>query len=580
MLDELRISGLGVIEDAVLALAPGFTVLTGETGAGKTMVLTGLGLLFGGRADPALVRPGAAQAVVEGRVCLPAGHPVLRRAAELGADLDDDGALVLSRSVSAQGRSRCQLGGRAVPLAVLAELGEQLLAVHGQSDQQRLLRPAEQRAALDRFAGEPVATLAARYREVFAQLRAASRELAELTSDALERAREADVLRHGLARIDALRPQPDEEQALAAETARLAHAETLREAAAQAHARLSAGPEAAPGQVDVQGLLGEAARHLRAAASYDPALQELAVRAEEAGYLLADLAGDLAGYAAGIETDPARLAALQQRAADLATLTRLYGQDARAVLDWAARARERLAVLEGDDGRRAELTAATGALAAELGRCAAQLTEGRTRAGRGFAAAVGAELAGLAMPRASLTVEVRHSEDPQGLPVGPRRLAFGPHGVDEVELLLAAHPGAPPRPLHRGASGGELSRVMLALEVVFAGADPVPTMVFDEVDAGVGGEAAVEVGRRLARLAASHQVLCVTHLPQVAAFADRHLAVGKGADGRVSRGGVRSVDGEARLRELARMLAGLTDSALGRAHAEELLAVAASGRRR
>ncbi|MHB8341087.1 MAG: DNA repair protein RecN [Mycobacteriales bacterium] len=587
MLEEVSISGLGVIDDAVMELAPGLTVLTGETGAGKTMVLQGLGMLFGGRADPTLVRPGAARASVEGRLALTPGNPAIERAVAAGADFDDDGVLLVSRTLTAQGRSRCYLGGRAVPAGLLAELAADLLAVHGQSDQLRLLRPPEQRAALDRFAGAEVLPVLARYREVFARWQAAAAELVELTERARERAREAELLRHGLEQVAAVAPVAGEEEDLAAEVSRLSHAELLRHAASQAHALLTSqqqdegeGGGAGYGG-GVLGGLAEATRAVQSAGAHDTALAAIGGRLADAGYLLSDVALDLVEYAAQVEADPAALAAAQERQAALRRLIRLYGADSTAVLGWAGAATTRLAELESDDDRRGALAASTAALHAELGSLAAELSTARSAAAIRFATAVTAELAALAMPAARIQVAVRQRDDADGLLVtGPlvaaRRVSFGPQGVDEVEMLLTAHPGAPERPVARGASGGELSRVMLAIEVVFAEADPVPTMIFDEVDAGVGGAAAVEVGRRLARLARTHQVVCVTHLPQVAAFADRHLLVAKSDDGRITRAGVSVLDRGARVRELSRMLAGLADSALAQGHAEELLALAAA----
>ena len=572
----MRIRGLGVIEDAVLELAPGFTVVTGETGAGKTMVVTGLGLLFGGRADAGAVRTGAGMAVVEGRVGVQPDAPAARRAQEAGGILDD-GAVLISRSVSAEGRSRAHVGGRSAPVALLAELGSELLAVHGQSDQQRLLAPARQRAALDRFAGAAVEDVLGDYAATYERARAVERELEEIVRRQRERAQEADLLRFGLAEVAAVAPLSGEDAELAAEESRLAHADALRGAASSAHTLLLGDPDST-GAPDTVGLVAQARRALEPARQHDESLGALGDRLADVGYLLADVAADLASYAAGVDVDPLRLAAVQDRRAALAALTRKYGQSVDEVLAWSARAAARLTELEGDDERIEGLRAERVEIRERLARAAARLSAARGEAGDRFGTAVTAELAHLAMPHAHVQVALRQVEDPAGLEVEGRPLSYGPTGVDEVELLLAPHTGAPPRPLAKGASGGELSRVMLAVEVVFAGADPVPTFVFDEVDAGVGGTAAVEIGRRLARLAGTAQVLVVTHLPQVAAFADRHLVVVKADDGSVTRSGVLALDHEGRVRELARMLAGRADSASARAHAEELLATAVATR--
>ncbi|WP_037860649.1 DNA repair protein RecN [Streptomyces sp. NRRL S-340] len=575
----MRIRSLGVIDDAVVELSPGFTAVTGETGAGKTMVVTSLGLLLGGRADPALVRIGAGKAVVEGRVAVPSGAAAVLRAEEAGAELDD-GALLISRTVSAEGRSRAHLGGRSVPVGLLAELADDLVAVHGQTDQQGLLKLSRQRQALDRYAGDAVAVPLTKYTEAYRRLRAVSAELEEITTRARERAQEAAMLRFGLDEVAAVEPRAGEDAELAEEAERLGHAEALASAATAAHAALAGDPEDPEG-IDAATLVAGAQRALEAVRAHDPALAALADRIGEIGILLGDVAGELAGYADDLDADPLRLAAVEERRAALTALTRKYGEYDKgvdAVLDWAERSAVRLTELDGDDERIGELTAERDALRAELGGLAQALTDARAEAAQRFAAAVTAELASLAMPHARVSFDLRQTEDPDGVEVDGRTVAYGPSGVDEVELLLAPHPGAPPRPIAKGASGGELSRVMLAVEVVFAGTDPVPTYLFDEVDAGVGGKAAVEIGRRLAKLAKTAQVVVVTHLPQVAAFADRQLLVEKTNDGSVTRSGVKVLEGEDRVRELSRMLAGQEDSETARAHAEELLETARADR--
>jgi DNA repair protein RecN (Recombination protein N) len=639
MLEEVRITGLGVIDDAVLELSPGFTVVTGETGAGKTMVVTGLGLLFGGRADPARVRPGAQRAIVEGRLQIDPDGEVARQVDEAGGELDDNGAaLVISRSVSAEGRSRAHAGGRSVPVSLLTYLADDLVAVHGQADQQQLLRAGRQREALDTYAGAELAQVRTDYQRAYGRHRDARAELAELTQMARERTAEAEDLRRALEEIEALDPVAGEDAQLLAEEERLGNAEALRAAAAAAHEALLGDPSAvAYDRPDAITLVGGARQELEAVRRHDPALAGLADRLNEASYLLADVAGELASYTGSLDADPARLAAVQERRAALARLVRAYGSRAAAetparqqagpgkpggpdapaephdpgypgetgepreidgvgglsvtggprgaqgaggtagaagaglpdlatILAWTKIAAARLNELEGDDERIAGLAQEEAELAARVAELAGTLTALRHDAALRFSRDVTAELTALAMPHARLTVAIRPLDEP------------GPHGADDVEIRLAAHPGAPPLPLTKGASGGELSRVMLAIEVVFAGADPVPTFVFDEVDAGVGGKAAVEIGRRLARLARLAQVIVVTHLPQVAAFADNHLVVTKAGDGLVTSSGVVRLDQPGRVRELSRMLAGLEDSEFGRAHAEELLTMAASER--
>jgi DNA repair protein RecN (Recombination protein N) len=574
MLEEVRITGLGVIDDAVLEPSPGLTVVTGETGAGKTMVVTGLGLLFGGRGDPARVRPGADRATVEGRLRIEPGGHVAQQVDQAGGELDDDGrALVVSRSVSAEGRSRAHAGGRSVPVSLLTYLADELVAVHGQADQQQLLRPARQRTALDKYAGDKLAAVLSDYQRSYHRHREVSGELAELTARARDQERQAEELRAGLAEIDSLGPVAGEGEDLLAEEERLAHADALHAAATTAHEALVGDASAGTYEgADAVALLTGAVRALEGAADHDPELAALASRVAEAAYVVSDVATELASYIQSVEADPVRLAVVQERRADLGRLIRAFGSrgdgagDLAAVLAWSKDAAGKLAELDGHDDRVTALAAEEAEFAARADDLAARLTELRRQAAERFAEAVTVELAALAMPHARLTVAVTPASE------------LGPHGRDEVEIRLAAHPGAPSLPLHKGASGGELSRVMLAIEVVFAGADPVPTFVFDEVDAGVGGKAAVEVGRRLARLARLAQVVVVTHLPQVAAFADTHLVVEKANDGSVTRSGVIRLDQQGRVRELSRMLAGLEDSELGQAHAEELLGVAAAER--
>jgi DNA repair protein RecN (Recombination protein N) len=617
MLEEVRITGLGVIEDAVLEFSPGFTVVTGETGAGKTMVVTGLGLMFGGRADPARVRPGADRATVEGRLRIEADGPAVRQVLDAGGELDDDGrTLIVSRSVSAEGRSRAHAGGRSVPVSLLIGLADDLVAVHGQADQQQLLRASRQRHALDEFAGPALSAVMADYQRAYGRHRDVRAELSELTARARERAAEAEDLRRALDEIERSEPVAGEDTALLAEEERLGHADALHAAATAAHGALLGDPsDGAYHGGDAVTLLGTARQALDGVAAHDPDLASLAGRLSEAAYLVSDVATDLASYVESLDSDPARLAAVQERRAELTRLIRAYGSRVAvpapaeagepgaglsedpaqqgatpqapgteagaaagpvapaalvpglaSVLAWAEQAQRRLTELSGDDDRIGVLGAEENRLAETVRDLGGKLTSLRKEAAERFAAAVTEELSALAMPHAKITVPVMPQDE------------YGPHGADEVEIRLAAHPGAPSLSLAKGASGGELSRVMLAIEVVFAGADPVPTFVFDEVDAGVGGKAAVEIGRRLARLARRAQVIVVTHLPQVAAFADTHLVVEKASDGSVVSSGISRLDDAGRVRELSRMLAGLEDSEHGQAHAGELLAAAGAER--
>ncbi|MCU1552917.1 MAG: recN [Arthrobacter sp.] len=569
MLEELRIRDLGVITDATLPLGPGLSVVTGETGAGKTMVVTAVGLLLGARSDAGAVRSGAKSASAEAIVKLDSGHAAVARAREAGADVEefDGGAeLLLARSVGADGRSRAYLGGRVAPVGVLAEVGETLVVVHGQSEQIRLKSPVAQRGALDKFAAESLAGTLAAYQEQHGHWKKIQAELDSLRSAARERLREAESLEAALAEIDAVDPQPGEDESLKAEAVKLANVEELRIAATTAHQALIA-EDFGEGS-DATALVDAAKRTLEHVAEHDEELGSAASRLAEVGFLLNDIATELASYQASLDTEgPERLAEIEDRRAALAKLVRKYAPSIDEVLVWAEEARARYEELQDDSTRIEALDADVTRTEAELRKQAAAISKIRKKAAKDLSARVSAELKALAMADATLVINVDPGEQ------------LGPFGADDISFLLEPHSGAPARPLGKGASGGELSRVMLAIEVVLAAVDPVPTFVFDEVDAGVGGRAAVEIGRRLAMLARHVQVLVVTHLPQVAAFADQHIRVTKtsvrGADGAIATGftssDVRLLDADERVRELARMLAGQEDSESAQAHAQELL---------
>ena len=589
MLTELRIDSLGAIASASAQFHEGFTVLTGETGAGKTMVVTSLHLLGGARADAGRVRVGAERAVVEGRFSTANVGPQVaadidRMLESTGAERDEDGTVIAVRTVGADGRSRAHLGGRGVPAGVLAELTTPLLTVHGQNDQLRLQRPDQQRQALDEFGGAALGSLLDKYRGVRSQWLQARTELDERTRSSRELAQEADRLEFALNEIDGVAPQPGEDAAIVAEVKRLGALDSLRSAAAEAQAALSGAgdltDEVGPAASGALDLLGEA--RSRVESSDDQALTVLAPRLGEAITILTDVASDLTGYLEGLPADPGALDVLLSRQAELKTLTRKYAADVDGVLEWAAQARDRLGRIDVSADALASLAARVDSAATALAEAARALSRARAKSAGKLGKAVTAELAGLAMGKAKLEVMVRPmvatAQDSAPLEVDGQAVHAGSAGVDEVEFRLAAHDGAPALMLGKSASGGELSRVMLALEVVLAGAQSGVTMVFDEVDAGVGGRAAVEIGRRLARLSRTHQVIVVTHLPQVAAFADTHLVVDKVDGKRGADSGVRTLSDDERVAELARMLAGLGDTETGRAHAEELLATAGAER--
>jgi DNA repair protein RecN (Recombination protein N) len=580
VLTEIRIESLGAISVATAEFDRGLTVLTGETGTGKTMVVTGLHLLGGARADATRIRSGAERAVVEGRfttsdlddaVCV--GLDQVLDAS--GAERDEDGSVIALRSVSREGPSRAYLGGRSVPAKSLSGFTTELLTLHGQNDQLRLMRPEEQRGALDRFAAAGPAL--ERYRKLRDAWLSARRDLVDRRDRARELAQEADRLKFALNEIDSVDPQPAEDDALVADILRLSELDALREAAFGARAALSGALDDADGSGAADGLgLARAALE----STDDATLRGLAGQIGEALTVIVDVARELGGFLDELPTDASALESKLARQAQLRTLTRKYAADIDGVLRWAQESRERLAQLDISEEGMAALASRVDQLAHELSEAAVDLSKVRRKVAKRLAKAITAELSALAMADAEFTIGVTTDfvtdhDEPAALRLPSGELArAGGDGVDQVEFGFAAHRGMTVLPLAKSASGGELSRVMLALEVVLAASAAGTTMVFDEVDAGVGGWAAVQIGRRLARLARTHQVIVVTHLPQVAAYADVHLVVhstgGKGASG------VRRVGGDDRVAELARMLAGLGESDSGRAHARELLETAQS----
>ncbi|WP_085957922.1 DNA repair protein RecN [Corynebacterium fournieri] len=565
MLAEIAISNLGVISHASAELSPGLTVLTGETGAGKTMVVTGVRLLTGGRADASRVRTGSDGAVIEGAFGTAELPAEVREAVEdiaagAGAEADENGEYLVSRSVKASGRSSAHLGGRKVPAATLSEMAGHLLTIHGQNDQLRLMAPEQQLAALDRFDPAIAAKLNA-YREVYTAWRAAAKDLKERTEKRQELAQEVDRLQFAVNEIDAVSPQPGEDEELVAAINRLQDVDALREAAETALVAID-GADGIGGVGDVGGeaaaasdLVGRAQAALEAAS--DQELRDLGARLGEVAGVLSDVSAELGSYTGSLPSDPEELERLLQRQQDIKGLTRKYAPDAAGVVAWREKAGARLAKIDTSEGAVEKLRAKVAELETAMKKKAAALTKARTSAAAKLGKAVTEELHGLAMPKAQLTVNVAQAQ-------------YGRDGADAVEILLAPNSSLEPKPLATSASGGELSRVMLALEVILSESSSGATLVFDEVDAGVGGRAAVEIGRRLARLAAGNQVIVVTHLPQVAAYADTHLHVSKDVGDEAVTSGVAALAREDRIEELARMMAGMDDSDTGRAHAAEL----------
>ena len=556
MIEEISIRDLGVIADAKLRFGPGLTVLTGETGAGKTMVLTALGLLLGERSDTSAIRQGQDQIFVEGRWLIP-NHAKAKQLVSEAGGVIEDGQLLVNRIVSRDGRSRSAIGGASAPVNILSSLGEQLVAVHGQSDQIRLKSAVAQREALDQFSG--VAELLGKYRESFDEWKALEHRLVELRSASASKAAELEQLKEATSELERLNAQPGEDVALAEKAQRLTHSEELRVAASEAHELISSENE----QTDAIALVGKARRILEAAAVNDPELGKIAETLRELGFQLGENAAALSGYLASSESGGAEeLDRVQQRRAELSAAMKKFGPTLDEVLSYYESSGKRLLDLDSSDEQVSALSLEVDRLFAQVQDLAGQITAVRKHAALRLETAVTEELKTLAMGGATLVVAVDAGHDYQA------------HGVDQVSIQLAAYPGAEPRPIGKGASGGELSRIMLAIEVVLARTEQALTFIFDEVDAGVGGAAATEVGRRLAQLAKVAQVIVVTHLGQVAAFADQHLRVMKTVGEQYTASDVVALNGEDRVEEIARMLSGMSQSDVAKASARELIAKA------
>jgi DNA repair protein RecN (Recombination protein N) len=542
VLAELHIRGLGVIDEVTLEPGPGLSVLTGETGAGKTMVTVGLSLALGGRARSGMIRRGSDRASVEARFDV--------RGAPAAGDWAEDGELILARSLRTDGRTSARAGGQLAPLSTLERLGRGLVEVHGQHQTQRLLHPAAQLAFLDRFAGEAHLGVSERYRAAHRSMRDTAARLDRLDREARDRERERDLLTYQVREIEGAGLMPGEAGLLEGEASRLGNAERIGERAAQALAALTDEGGAADALRSASAGAAEVAR-------LDPAAAELAERLASLAEEVADAGSALRSYAEGVQADPVRLDQVRERIAAIRALERKYGDGESAVLAYLAEARGKLEELDGAGEERDGLAAELVRLEAECERLARKLTAGRRDAAPRLTEALAAELAELGMEGASF--EVRLTDEP----------ALGPDGAERALFLFSGGSGQEPQPLGKVASGGELSRLMLACRTVLADLDEVPTLVFDEVDAGIGGRAGVAVGRRLARLARTRQVLVVTHLPQIACFADRHFRVTKEEGTAI----VEALEEAARVAELSRMLSGMPTDEAAR-HAEQLLAEA------
>jgi DNA repair protein RecN (Recombination protein N) len=554
MLTELRIRDFAVIDRLAVRLAPGLNVLTGETGAGKSIIVGALSLLLGERASSEVVRTGATRAEVEGVFDVVGNDAVLELLAGHGVE-PEDGLLILRREVSAAGRGRVWINGVAATVAQLGEIGDHLVDLHGQHEHQSLLQPRQQRALLDAYAG--ATALAVEVRTSHDRLRDARARLAQLESRVRETEQRADFLRFQLEEIDRARVRPGEEEELEVDARRLEHASELAGLASTLHAELYAGEQA------IGARLVEVKRTVEQIARIDPALQPWQEVVENALYSLEELGREMGGYASAVEHEPARLDELRRRQDLLFRLRRKYGPDLADVLATAEAARLELAVLDSSSLDHVEIEREIDRADAALRDSAARLGEHRRRGAAALAGEIAAVLPELGMAAARFAIELTPLPE------------IGGAGAEDVEFRIAVNAGFEPRPLSRVASGGEMSRVMLALKTVLAQLDGIPTLIFDEIDAGIGGRVARQVGEKLGRVAQQHQVFVVTHLPQIASRADHHLLVQKGERDGMTATHVEVLEPDDRVREVARLLGGDPESDVSLDHARELLGGAA-----
>ena len=565
-LEEISIRNLGAIEQSHLELGRGLNVLTGETGAGKTMILTALNLVLGGKSDSALVRHGADRLMATAHFSLPKSEQGSFE--EIGAEVED-GSIIISRTVSADGKSKALCGGNAVPAGTLAELTSSLIEIHGQSANSQIVKTARQRELLDRFGGVDIAKSLNVYQENFHIYGALKERLSALKASASKRDGEIAELQEFVAAWNKLKATRGECGATADEINRLSSVEDLRIASSGALANLDSEESGALTS------LHSARRFLEAAKGKDSKLEEIADRIAESLYILDDASTDLASYATGLEADPDRLNLLQERKAELNSFLKRWagaGEADEELVLLAAKAKsakEAIADLQGGEERTAEIEAELLAAKKNLLDAAKKLSSARSKAASTLSAEVTKEIKALAMPHTQFFAEVVTPDYAGAL----KESDFTALGCDEVSMQIQGQVDGPKIALGKGASGGEMSRIMLALEVVIAKSHPVGTYIFDEVDAGVGGKAAIEVGKRLHALSKSAQVIVVTHLPQVAAWADTHFLVSKSSDGTIVASGVTRLSDSARIEEIARMLAGLEGSSSAQEHAAELLAL-------
>lgn len=562
-LEEISIRSIGVIEHSTLEISPGLTVLTGETGAGKTMILTALSLILGGKSDSSLVRKGSERLIASGSFSVP--KPLQDSFEERGLQVED-GQLILTRTVNADGKSKATSNAISVPSSVLAAASENLVEVHAQAANLNMTKAAKQRDLLDRFGGKELNGSLMKYQSELATYHELKSRISAMKKSIDSRDAQLSELREFAAVMGKLKLERGELQEITTEIGRLSSVEELRLAAQNA---VSVIEEEESGSLTTLGITRKSLDSVRAK---DPQIEELYQKVSEAFFLLDDAKGVLASYLANLEADPARLDYLNARKAEINALIKKYGgsqsadDELIALIERFESSKNAIADLEGGDERLKELESELIGIKKKLVAAAKSLSSIRSDNATKLSKEVTKEIQQLSMPHTSFHCQVQ-SADYNAL----KESDFTALGCDEISMLIQGHKDGPLVPLAKGASGGEMSRVMLALEVVLAATHPVGTYVFDEVDAGVGGKAAIEVGRRLHALSQHAQVIVVTHLPQVAAWADSHFVVTKNSDGSVTESNVRKVVKEDRVEEIARMLAGMESSTSAREHATELL---------
>ncbi|HHY97309.1 MAG TPA: DNA repair protein RecN [Firmicutes bacterium] len=568
MLQDLHVSNFGLIEDLTIMFDRGLNVLTGETGAGKTMIVDAISLLLGGRGSSEMIRQGSDSAFIECSFYVPPGSQTAKQLTDAGFPPDSDGLLVFSREITSSGRSRCKVNGNLTTAGVMSQIGSYLVDIHGQHEHQSLLRPDKQLELLDAFAGPEILLLRGRVEDLVKKLRDLTKELETVTADGKQLASKVELLRFELDEIRSARLAADEEEKLSSERTILANSEKLYSHATKAYSLLYSGDGE---HMAAQDLLALSLSELQAALALDPSLQPLCEALEGALTQITEVSRDVRGYADRIEFRPDRLAEVESRLALIQRLRRKYGKTVAELMEYAEKIESELSRISNSSERASLLKKEIDKIKGELGELCGSLSRMRKEVAKELSNRISRELNDLAMQDAVFEINFTSRESPDGIPVNGKLLDLGPKGVDQVEFLISANPGEEPKPLSRVASGGELSRIMLAIRTVLAEADEILTLIFDEIDAGIGGRAAAKVAQKLASIGKVRQVLCVTHLAQIAGAGDSHFYISKEVIGGRTRSNVAKLEDQERVVELARMLSGNETSEITLRHAREIL---------